>query len=112
MTTTTTETEERNARKTFEGIVVSDKMNKTRTVRVERLVPHKFYEKVMKKSSKFAVHDEENASHSGDLVEIMSTRPLSKTKRWRLVRIIKAAPRIVEPRAHVTEPRAHVTEAK
>jgi small subunit ribosomal protein S17 len=92
----TTEAEERNSRKTFEGTVVSDKMNKTRTVRVERLVQHKFYEKIMRKSSKFSVHDEENASHAGDLVEIMSTRPLSKTKRWRLVRIIKAAPRMAE----------------
>jgi len=89
-----TETLERNLRKTFEGVVVSDKMNKTRTVRVERQVPHRFYEKIVKKSSKFFVHDEENASHAGDLVEIASTRPLSKNKRWRLVRIIKAAPKV------------------
>ena len=83
----------RGQRKTFEGVVVSDKMDKTRTVAVSRLVRHPFYEKVMKKSSKFSVHDEANESREGDLVEIMSTRPLSKTKRWRLVRIIKAAPR-------------------
>jgi len=87
---------ERNGRKTFEGIVVSDKMNKTRTVSVSRLVRHHFYEKVAKKSSTFAVHDELNVSHEGDLVEIASTRPLSKTKRWRLVRVIKAAPRVAE----------------
>lgn len=93
-----TAAEGRNNRKTFEGVVVSDKMNKTRTVRVERFVQHGFYEKVMRKNSKFSVHDEENASHAGDLVEIMSTRPLSKTKRWRLVRIIKAAPRMAEAR--------------
>lgn len=87
---------ERNDRKTFEGIVVSDKMSKTRIVSVERLVRHKFYEKVTRKSSKFAVHDEQNASKQGDLVEIMSTRPLSKTKRWRLVRVVKAAPKVAE----------------
>ena len=86
--------EERAHRKTFEGVVVSDRMDKTRVVRVARLVRHPFYEKVMKKSSKFSVHDEDNTSRQGDLVEIMSTRPLSKTKRWRLVRVVKAAPRI------------------
>ena len=80
----------------MEGIVLSDKMDKTRVVSVKRLVKHPFYEKVMRKSSKFAVHDEQNQSHEGDLVEIMSTRPLSKTKRWRLVRIIKASPRVVK----------------
>jgi small subunit ribosomal protein S17 len=89
----TTETLDRNKRKTFEGTVISDKMNKTRTVRVGRQAPHKFYEKIIKKSSKFFVHDEENASRAGDLVEIASTRPLSKNKRWRLVRIIKSAPK-------------------
>jgi small subunit ribosomal protein S17 len=87
-------TEERNARKTFEGVVVSDKMNKTRTVAVSRSVRHPFYEKITRKQSKFSVHDETNSSHEGDLVEIASTRPLSKTKRWRVVRVIKAAPRV------------------
>jgi small subunit ribosomal protein S17 len=91
--------EERNQRKTFQGIVVSDKMTKTRIVSVARLVRHPFYEKIMKKSSKFAVHDEQNASHQGDLVEIVSTRPLSKSKRWRLVRIVKAAPKAPESKA-------------
>jgi small subunit ribosomal protein S17 len=91
--------EERNARKTMEGIVVSDKMDKTRIVTVERSFRHPFYEKIMKKQSKFAVHDEKNDSHEGDLVEIMSTRPLSKSKRWRLVRIVKAAPKVAEAKA-------------
>ena len=86
--------EERHGRKTFEGVVVSDKMDKTRVVSVARLVRHPFYEKVTKKRSKLAVHDEGNTSREGDLVEISSTRPLSKTKRWRLVRVIKAAPRV------------------
>ena len=89
-----TEARPRGQRKTFEGVVVSDKMDKTRTVRVLRLVRHSFYEKVIKKSSKFSVHDEANESRAGDLIEIASTRPLSKTKRWRLVRIVKAAPRV------------------
>lgn len=89
----------RNNRKSFEGIVVSDRMDKTRIVTVRRLVRHAFYEKVMRKASKFSVHDETNASREGDLVEIMSTRPLSKTKRWRLVRVVKAAPRTPEAKA-------------
>ena len=91
--------EERHDRKTMEGVVVSDKMNKTRIVTVERKFRHPFYEKIMKKISKFAIHDEANESKEGDLVEIMSTRPLSKSKRWRLVRIVKAAPKVAEAKA-------------
>ena len=90
---------ERNTRKTMEGVVVSDKMNKTRIVTVNRTFRHPFYEKIMRKQSKFAVHDEKNDSHEGDLVEIMSTRPISKSKRWRLIRVVKAAPRVVEAKA-------------
>lgn len=90
------EAAQRPRRKTVEGVVVSDKMDKTRVVSVPRRVRHPFYEKVIKKSSKFSVHDEGNASRQGDLVEISSTRPLSKTKRWRVVRVIKAAPRLAE----------------
>ena len=85
---------ERHGRKSFEGVVLSDRMDKTRIVSVARLVRHAFYEKVAKKRSKFSVHDEGNISREGDLVEIMSTRPLSKTKRWRVVRVIVAAPRV------------------
>ncbi len=88
--------EERGQRKTLEGTVVSDKMNKTRTVRVTRTVKHPFYGKVMTKSSKFHIHDESNQSREGDVVEITSTRPISKLKRWRLVRVVKAAPRAAE----------------
>ncbi len=83
---------ERARRKVFRGVVVSDKMNKTRVVEIVRLVRHPFYEKISKKMSRFAAHDETNASHSGDLVEICATRPLSKTKRWRVVRVVKGAP--------------------
>ncbi|MDO8757580.1 MAG: 30S ribosomal protein S17 [Elusimicrobiota bacterium] len=87
------ETLDRGNRKTLEGVVVSDKMNKTRTVRVARSVRHAFYEKVMKSSKKFHAHDENNEAREGDIVEIASTRPMSKLKRWRIVRIVKAAPK-------------------
>lgn len=85
------EEDNRNNRKTFEGVVLSDRMPKTRVVAVDRLVRHPFYEKIMSKRSKFYVHDDANVSHEGDLVEIASTRPLSKLKRWRLVRVIKSS---------------------
>ena len=88
--------EERGQRKNMEGVVVSDKMDKTRVVRVTRTVRHPFYLKVMTKSSKFHVHDETNQAKEGDVVEIVSTRPLSKLKRWRLVRVVKAAARAAE----------------
>ena len=88
----------RGQRKTMEGVIVSDKMDKTRVVRVTRTVLHPFYKKVMTKSSKFHVHDEGNQSREGDLIEFVSTRPLSKLKRWRMVRVIKAAPRAAEAR--------------
>jgi small subunit ribosomal protein S17 len=87
---------ERANRKTFEGVVVSDKMDKTRVVVVTRTVRHPFYDKVQTKSSKFHVHDEGNQARAGDVVEIASTRPLSKLKRWRLVRVVKAAPKAAE----------------
>jgi small subunit ribosomal protein S17 len=93
---TATPAEERASRKTLEGVVVSDKMDKTRVVRVTRSVRHPFYQKVMTKSSKFHVHDEGNQARQGDLVEIASTRPLSKLKRWRLVRVVKSAPKAAE----------------
>ena len=96
MATVSEATETRNRRRVIEGVVVSDKMDKTRVVDVERRVRHPFYEKIMTKHSKFYVHDEGNESHAGDLVEIMSIRPLSRLKRWRLVRVVKAAPKIAE----------------
>lgn len=86
----------RGDRHVFTGVVVSDKADKTRVVTVQRQVRHPKYEKVMRRKSKFYVHDESNESHSGDLVEIMGSRPLSKLKRWRLVRVVKAAPRVAE----------------
>jgi small subunit ribosomal protein S17 len=86
-----TSVDDRGRRKVFSGVVVSDKMAKTRVIRVDRLVRHGFYEKVMKAKTKLVAHDEQNQSKEGDLVEITGTRPLSKTKRWRISRIIKAA---------------------
>ncbi len=89
-TTTPAQTaEERNLRKTRIGVVTSDKMAKTITVAVERKVKHPIYGKFVKKTSKFHAHDEKNEATTGDLVRIMETRPLSKTKRWRLVEIVE-----------------------
>ena len=82
---------ERNLRKTRTGIVTSDKMNKTITVAVERKVKHPIYGKFVKKTTKFHAHDEKGECTIGDVVKIMETRPLSKTKRWRLVEIVEKA---------------------
>ena len=82
---------ERNLRKERIGVVVSDKMQKTITVLVERKMKHPIYGKFVKKSTKFKAHDEKNECHTGDTVRIMETRPLRKEKRWRLVEIIERA---------------------
>ena len=82
---------ERNLRKSRVGLVVSDKMDKTATVAIRELVKHPLYGKVMKRTVKVHVHDENNECGVGDTVEIMETRPLSKTKRWRLVKIVEKA---------------------
>ncbi|MBE8526383.1 30S ribosomal protein S17 [Rothia kristinae] len=84
-------TEERNLRKTRRGYVVSDKMDKTVVVEVEDHVKHALYGKVMRRSSKVKAHDEQNSAGVGDLVRIMETRPLSATKRWRIVEILERA---------------------
>ncbi|MBP6357796.1 MAG: ribosomal protein [Bacteroidota bacterium] len=83
--------EVRNLRKTRTGLVTSDKMDKTITVAVERKVKHPIYGKFVKKTTKFHAHDEKGECGIGDVVKIMETRPLSKTKRWRLVEIIQKA---------------------
>jgi small subunit ribosomal protein S17 len=80
---------DRNLRKTRTGIVTSNKMEKSITVAVERKVKHPMYGKFLKKTTKFHAHDEKNECSEGDLVKIMETRPLSKTKRWRLVEVIE-----------------------
>lgn len=82
---------ERKRRKTRIGLVTSNKMTKTITVMVERKIKHPIYGKFLKKSSSFHAHDENNTAGIGDVVRIMETRPLSKTKRWRLVEIIEKA---------------------
>src|SRR5437660_12611088 len=82
---------ERGKRRTEVGVVTSDKMNKTRRVEIPRLVKHPRYSKYIKRRTICKVHDEKNESHVGDTVEIMETRPLSKTKNWRLVRVVTKA---------------------
>ena len=82
---------ERNLRKTRTGLVVSNKMNKSIVISVERKVKHPLYGKFVKKTTKFMAHDEANACGIGDTVTIMETRPLSKNKNWRLVEIIEKA---------------------
>jgi small subunit ribosomal protein S17 len=86
-----TTTDERSARKTREGLVVSDKMDKTVVVTVEDRVKHALYGKVMRRTSKLKAHDEQNECGVGDRVLIMETRPLSATKRWRVVSIVEKA---------------------
>ena len=78
----------RKLRKQKKGIAVSDKMDKTRVVLVEKITLHPKYKKYMKLRTKLYAHDEKNESKKGDLVRVMETRPLSKTKRWRIVEII------------------------
>jgi small subunit ribosomal protein S17 len=93
-TSTTTEQpnpEQRGFRKTREGYVVSDKMNKTVTVEVEDRVQHPLYGKTIRRTKKVKAHDEANSAGVGDRVLLMETRPLSATKRWRVVQIIEKA---------------------
>ena len=89
MTENTNET--RGFRKTREGLVVSDKMDKTVVVAVEDRVKHALYGKVIRRTSKLKAHDEQNAAGVGDRVLLMETRPLSATKRWRVVEILEKA---------------------
>ncbi len=81
---------ERSTRKTEIGVVTTDKMDKTRRVELERLVAHPKYGKLLKRRTVCHVHDENNETHVGDIVEIMETRPLSKLKRWRMVKVVRA----------------------
>src|SRR5438094_5126045 len=92
-----TKTEQpRKARRTLIGIVTRDKTLKTRRVEIQRLVKHPRYGKYIKRRTVCYAHDENNESHKGDTVEIMESRPLSKTKHWRLIRVIKQAPAAVQ----------------
>ncbi|MEP7060309.1 MAG: 30S ribosomal protein S17 [Actinomycetota bacterium] len=84
-------TTERGRRKVRTGVVVSDKMDKTVLIRIDRQVRHSLYGKTVRRSSKLAAHDETNDAHVGDTVRVMETRPLSKSKRWRVVEIVERA---------------------
>src|SRR5437016_4278788 len=88
-------TEQARGRRRVEvGVVTSDKMNKTRRVEIPRLVKHPRYGKYIRRRTICHVHDEQNASRTGDTVEIMESRPLSKTKHWRLVRVVTKGPQL------------------
>ena len=86
-----TPSQERPSRKTMIGLVVSDKMDKTVVVAVQRVVPHSLYGRRIRRTRHFKAHDENNEAHTGDRVEVMETRPLSRDKRWRVVRILQRA---------------------
>ena len=90
-TTTKDVANDRARRKVRVGVVVSDGMDKTVVVRIDRQVRHPLYGKTVRRSSKLAAHDEANDAHIGDTVRLMETRPLSKTKRWRVVEIVERA---------------------
>jgi small subunit ribosomal protein S17 len=81
----------RTARKTRQGLVVSDKMDKTVVVAIERRVPHPVYGKMVTRTKRLKAHDEANSAKTGDTVRIVETRPLSKDKRWRLLEIVERA---------------------
>jgi small subunit ribosomal protein S17 len=83
--------EARGRRKVRVGVVVSDKMDKTVLVRIDRRVRHPLYKKTIARANKLAAHDENNDAHVGDLVRVVETRPLSKSKRWRLLEIVERA---------------------
>ena len=82
---------ERGMKRQVVGVVVSNQMNKTVIVAVERLVKHRIYQKYVKRQTKFAAHDETNSCQIGDTVQITESRPLSRTKRWRVSKIVKRA---------------------
>jgi small subunit ribosomal protein S17 len=84
-------TQERGRRKVRTGIVVSDAMDKTVVVRIDRAFLHPLYGKTVRRSKKLAAHDESNEAHVGDRVRVVETRPMSKSKRWRLVEIVERA---------------------
>ncbi len=84
-------TRERGNRRHLKGVVTSDRMTQTITVRVERTYKHPKYGKFIRKHKKYTAHDEEQVAHVGDIVEIVQSRPISKTKRWRLVHVLESA---------------------
>lgn len=99
------QTEERSDRKTLEGWVLTDKMDKTRVIRIIRRFRHTMYDKVLTRYTKVYAHDETNESHAGDKVSLMETRPLSKLKRWRIVKVLEKA-RVTQAQAAVADEEA------
>src|SRR3954449_7772298 len=97
-------TSPRGRRRVAVGVVTSDKMNKTRRVEIPRLVKHARYGKYIRRRTICHVHDEKNESHVGDTVEVMESRPLSKTKHWVLVRVVTRAPAAAPPAEAVATP--------
>jgi small subunit ribosomal protein S17 len=85
------QTNERGRRKVRTGVVVSDAMDKTVLVRIDRQVRHALYDKTVRRSAKLAAHDETNDAHVGDTVRVVETKPISKSKRWRVVEIVERA---------------------
>lgn len=84
-----TEVSSKGVRRVLTGVVTSDKMNKTIVVKVTRLTKHPAYDKVIKKYSSLKAHDEKNEAKTGDMVKVIETRPLSKDKRWRLIKVLR-----------------------
>jgi small subunit ribosomal protein S17 len=105
------ENAERGKRRVETGVVTSDKMQKTRRVEIPRLVKHARYGKYIRRRTICHVHDEDNESRTGDTVEIMETRPLSKTKHWRLVRVVTRAPQQATPSSSSEQPSAPAAPA-
>src|SRR5439155_9978964 len=99
---TAADEKKRGIRRVAVGVVTSDKMNKTRRVEIPRLVKHQRYGKYIRRRTICHVHDEKNDSHLGDTVEIMESRPLSKTKHWRLIRVVSKA-RVAPPQTEVEQ---------
>ena len=93
--------ETRRMRASKVGVVVSDRMHKSAVVAVERMVQHPAYKRTVRRTTKFLAHDERNEARVGDQVEIVETRPMSKTKRWRIARIIAKAPERVREAAAI-----------
>lgn len=107
-----TNTEERNARRTLTGVVTSDKMEKSITVRVERRYRHAKYGKYMRRHRSFLAHDEDSVAGAGDTVEIVSCRPMSKLKRWRLVRVVTVSRAIEGSSAEEARPQQILAAAE
>ena len=96
----------RGKRRTETGVVTSDKMNKSRRVEIPRLVKHQRYGKFIRRRTICHVHDEHNESHIGDMVEIMDSRPISKTKHWRLIRVLTKVQSVPAADAAAVQPAA------